>query len=239
MQQEEPKTSNEEKADFCRLLKQILAKEIHEDMFLSDPVLNRRLMLICQSVTRNKDDAEEIANTVRYKIAKKIAKFKPDYEKPDANFFAWLRTIARRTAIDFSRPKSNSILYVNERAEELRDIHDQTINVAEEFDRQAAVRRFEAKVKKSDEQTQAIMKYYLEDYSLREIAELSEIQCSHVTVRKRVRDFLAEFFAEEDKLLAANVDRKDDQPSGAREKGDQTSELEEESDTPSARKTGS
>lgn len=238
--QDKPKTSNEEKAEFCKLLRQKLAKEITDNTFLSDPVLNRRLILICQSVTKNKADADEITNTVRLKISEKIAKFKPDYEKPYGNFFAWVRTIARRLVIDGSRHKT--IQYVYESTEDVRYLHDKTIDVAEEFDRQAAIRRFEAMAEKSDAQTQAIMKYYRQGYSLREITQLgdSEIQCSHVTVRKRVSDFLAEFFIEEDKLLATNVDRKDDQPSGPREKkSDQTSGLQAESGAPPAQRTGS
>jgi RNA polymerase sigma factor (sigma-70 family) len=226
---QEIQTTSGEDADFRELLKKLQSGEIQTDALLLNPVFQRRLPSICQNLSRNPADADDLTNHMRQVVCEKLDQFEPQYAKPYGNFFNWVTRIARNKYIDDYRRKSARP--EDSQLDETYAIEDVQVDIEAEAARHEAIDRFWAFVGKHDDVTQKIMHYHLADYSLREIQDKlagEGIPLSHVAIGNTQRKVVADFLMSEDIRIAAMVARKGEHQSRGREKAG-----------PSARKTGS
>lgn len=229
MHHDEPQTTTGEDADFRKLLRDLFNGRETTDALLINPVFQRRVPSICQTVTRNAFDADDLANHVRLVVCDKFHLFEPKYEKPYGNFFNWVTRIARNKVIDDYRRR---MVRPEDELDETYVVEDLTVDIEADAERRETIERFWSFVGELDPVTQKIMHYHLEDYSLREIEEklaAEGIKMSHVAIGNAQKRVVADFFARENTRNATMIVRKGQHQSRGREKGD----------PPSARKTGS
>jgi RNA polymerase sigma factor (sigma-70 family) len=210
---DQPEKTKED-ADFCEMLKQVKSRQQSRDALLINPVFKRRVPSICQNFTRNAADADDLTNHVRMTIFERLDLFEPIYEQPYGNFFSWVTRIARNKAIDDYRRKRVS--YGDIRPEDLFDVADDKIDIQTQIEKREAVERFWTFVSTLDPVRQAIIRFRLEDYSLRKIQEkLAEqgIDLSHVAIATHARNIIDSFIASENARLAAMIERKSEHQS--------------------------
>lgn len=207
---DDPQTTSGEDAEFRELLKQLASGQQSKDALLINKTFKRRVPSICLTLTRNAADADDLANHVRFVVCDKFDLFEPNYEMPYGNFFNWVTRIARNKTIDDFRRRS--LAYGDTRPEEMFDLRDDSVDLEAEAEQREAVERFWAFASKLEPTTQKILQYHLQDYSLREIAEMlahEGIQYSHVAVGSLLRKVFASFIASENARLDAIIARKD------------------------------
>jgi RNA polymerase sigma factor (sigma-70 family) len=219
-----------EEVDFRQLLKQLLSGEQTKEALLLNTVFQRRVPIICQGFALNAADADDLTNYVRLAVCERLDQFKPNYQRRFGNFFNWVSRIARNQAIDnFSRTVGRQ---GDGQAEKVYAVQDE-VDIEAEAEHHEAIERFWTFVDKRDAVIQKIMRYHLEDHSLREIGEklaAEGIRLSHVAIGNLVRNVLADFMASENARHPGTIARKGKYLARGRgrERGD-----------PSARKTGS
>jgi RNA polymerase sigma factor (sigma-70 family) len=206
-------TDNREEVDFRKLLEDVIAGREAFYALFNLPVFKERLRIKCKLSTDNEADADELYNSVLFKISLKIADFEPDFDADEyGKFFRWLAVIVRNARCDNLRRKN--IEFHNQRPEEISNLADTGMSpalAAERAERDRRFHRFIANIE--SDRDRKILEYALEDLSLREVQSrlLAEgISCSHTTVADVVRR-LTQFFVNED--LELNVTRKPDKRS--------------------------
>jgi DNA-directed RNA polymerase specialized sigma24 family protein len=203
-------TDNREEVDFRKLLEDVKAGREAFYALFNLPVFKQRLNTICKFSTDNVADADELYNTVLFKISLNIADFEPDFDADEyGRFFCWLAVIARHATCDNLRRKKFD--FDDQRPEEILNLADTGISPVLAAERAEWDRRLRGFIKNIEsERDRKILQYALEDLSLREIKSklLAEgIPCSHTTVAN-VIDRLKQFFINE-----FNVSRKPDKRS--------------------------
>lgn len=197
-----------ENGGFCTLLREVQGDHKPIDALFEDPIFRIKFRLIVAAHRQKPEDAEELANDIRYKVWHSLPRFEPDYTYDYGNFFAWLRRMTRNRFLDtlpnddaeFSDPEDllqiadskidveAGVLYY-ERVEEL----ERCINTLPERDKLAATH------------------YVLEGLSSRETADrLTEagFPCTHVSALKWVRDGLKPFFPNAEAFSIEDLERK-------------------------------
>jgi len=227
---DDPLTSSGEDADFRRFLADLKTDKQKKEVLLGNPLFIRRVRLICRTLIKNPDDLEDFFSRVSFKAFDNFEGFEPHYDQPYANFFAWVRRIARNLAISDSRHKSPT--YSDERPEEILDLQDGRIDIASDVEVDEALERFFVLVRELAPMDQRIVELWVEGecleergYSLREIQQRLADEgyyCAHVTVGNVLKRVTQEFIKREDSYARGltTVSRKGEQRSGLREKGD-------------------
>ena len=206
-------TDNREEVDFRKLLEDVIAGREAFYALFNLPVFKERLRIKCKVSTDNEADADELYNTVLFKISLKIADFEPDFDADEyGKFFRWLAVIVRNARCDNLRRKNFE--FHDQRPEEILNLADTSITPEMAAERAERDRRFRRFIKNLEsERDRKILEYALEGLSSREIRDklLAEgISYSHTTVVNVIHR-LTQFFVNED--LELNVPRKPDKRS--------------------------
>jgi RNA polymerase sigma factor (sigma-70 family) len=198
-----------EDSDFQRLLHEVLdldgSKSV--DALLEHPVFKRRGKIICQTLTRNQADAEDLFEEVCIRVWQNMLdKFTLHETYEYGGFFAWVRTIAQHKFLDdLDKVKAQ---FDDKRAEDL-SIKDSRVDIEGELLR----REREEEVKRTieslpREQRLAAKLYILKGRSSRRTAQVLNrlgIECSHVTIITWVRDGLKPLFPERESSVVKTV----------------------------------
>ncbi len=129
-------------------------------------------------ITRNNEDAEEIAQDVFLKVFQSIKNF-----KGDAKFSTWLYRIAYNSAISKVRKKKISLSNIDDyelAEDDVENIYDDFSNL-ENLDKQKYLKHAIAQL--NNEDSLVITLYYLNEHSIDEISELTGMSKSNVKVR--------------------------------------------------------
>lgn len=188
-------TPTAEDCDFRSLINEIKTGHKPTEALLENPTFIRRVRLICQTLEKNSADGDELFNDVGTKVWRGFSQFSPDDSKPYANFFAWVREIARNTFFD--RVRRKSLDYVDTPSDEQLHITAQ-IDLEDEY----LEREFEVSLKRyvnglPDNRHRLAVEYFLAGLTFREIeVQMAKhgIENTHVTFRYWIRDALKTFF---------------------------------------------
>ncbi|RLD80579.1 MAG: hypothetical protein DRJ10_07235 [Bacteroidetes bacterium] len=142
-------------------------------------------------ITRNKEDTEEIAQDVFLKAYQSIKSF-----KGDSKFSTWLYRIAYNMAISKVRKKKLPISSIEDYEladNEIKQVYDD-FELIESSDKKKYLEK--AINQLSVEDSMVITLYYLNEYSIDEISELTDMGKSNVKVRlhrarKKMFDYLS------------------------------------------------
>lgn len=147
---------------------------------------------VCLNILKTKPDAEEATQDTFIKAYKKLGSY-----KDESKFSSWLYKIAYRTCLDMLRKRKNTT-DIDEVAYGLAD----TTTVAGELEQDEMKTQLKAAIKKlSPREAGMITMYYLEELSVKELAETTGIQLSNVKVvlfraRKKLASIISEEYAE-------------------------------------------
>ena len=209
---EKNQSESGEDANFRALLKKVKADELKIDALLENSVFIRRLNLICNTISYNPADAEDLYSRVAEKVWRKFSLFEPDYSHPYGKFFAWVRKIAQNKFYDSYRRKT--LIISDTTPEELSNVADKKVSIEVELERRQLDEKFRKFIASRETNQQLIVRCYLEYNSFRATEQALKahgIYYSHVTIQKIVRDILDEFFKE------IRIPRKGEKPSDPRE----------------------
>lgn len=136
-------------------------------------------------LVKSEQDAEDILQDTYIKILEKLSQYQ---YKGESSFAAWTSTIASNTALDFLR-KKRPILF-----SELAENEEFTFDAADESVEFQPEKQYDKKETSeivsmllselAEEQRICILLFYLQDLSIKEIAE--QCQCSENTVKSRL-----------------------------------------------------
>jgi len=136
-------------------------------------------------IVKSKQDAEDIIQDTYIKILEKL----PQYQYKGKNSFAaWVSTIASNTALDFLRKKQPTLFSeLSEDKEFIFDIADESVvfQPEKQYDKKETSEIVSMLLSElSEEQRICILLFYLQNLSIKEIAE--QCQCSENTVKSRL-----------------------------------------------------
>jgi RNA polymerase sigma-70 factor (ECF subfamily) len=133
---------------------------------------------IANRILKSREDAEEIAQDVFLKAFQSLQKF-----KREAKFSTWLYRIAFNTAISKTRKKRIEISAIDDYTIE-NYTFDEILDDFEEFNLDDKRKYFEAALKKIPEGDGVLLSmFYLQELSIEEISEISELSVSNVKVK--------------------------------------------------------
>ena len=164
----------------------ILEQGSEEALFKLVKRYERQVFSLCYRVIRNREEAEEAAQDVFLKAAAQLKKL-TDLER----FAPWLMRIAYHRAIDYARLVKHKPVDLDEKDwERLTDEIERTpVESAEDMDRKALIEWVLQQLPAID--NAIITLHYLQGYSLKEVAEATNLSLSNVKVKLyRVRPLL-------------------------------------------------
>jgi RNA polymerase sigma-70 factor (ECF subfamily) len=129
------------------------------------------LIIHCERLVKDRDDAEDIAQRAFIKAYEKIAVFDPSH----ARFSTWLYKIATNMALDFLRANKRQLPTETEDIETLSPVY-----LTAEKDEQVREVRAAVAVLMPPEQRQAIQLYYWEGKSYQTIAKEMDVPINTV-----------------------------------------------------------
>lgn len=134
---------------------------------------------IVQKVISQREEAEEVAQDVFIKAYRTLRSF-----KGESKFSTWLYTIAYRTAIDYARKKKYPISSI-EREDGVLQIADTNSPMPNEKMQQSNLRELLNKQIKNlkPEAASVVTLHYLQEKSVKEIAEITGLSLSNVKVK--------------------------------------------------------
>ncbi len=152
--------------------------------------------------TKNREDAEEVAQDIFIKAYRALADF-----KGNSKFSTWLYTIVNNTCITFLRKKKLETYSLdNEKVFEVADSQDSGLraNLVEQKSRAAMVNNAIALLGPDD--AEIITLFYKAEQSLEEIAQILRLETNTAKVRlhrarTRLKEKMETYFAEEVKDL--------------------------------------
>ncbi|MFI5186674.1 MAG: RNA polymerase sigma factor [Chitinophagales bacterium] len=148
--------------------------------------------------TKNREDAEEVAQDIFIKAYRSLADF-----KGTAKFSTWLYTIVNTTCITFLRKKKLDVRSLDdEKTFEVADSQDSGLraNLVEQKSRQNMVNEAIAMLNPDD--AQIITLFYKNEQSLEEIGRILRLEVNTAKVRlhrarTRLKEKMEKYFAEE------------------------------------------
>lgn len=147
---------------------------------------------VCLNILKTKPDAEEATQDTFIKAYKKLATY-----KDESKFSSWLYKIAYRTCLDMLRKRKSTI-----------DIEDVSYSLADskqialELEKYEMQQQLKAAIRKlSPKEAGLITMFYLEEFSVKELAETTGIQLSNVKVilfraRKKLASIISAEYAD-------------------------------------------
>lgn len=128
---------------------------------------------VCLNILKNKPDAEEATQDTFIKAYKKLATY-----KDESKFSSWLYKIAYRNCLDMLRKRKNTT-DIDEVAYGLAD----SGNVSGELEQDEMKQQIRAAIKElNPREAGLITMFYLEELSVKELAETTGMQLSNVKV---------------------------------------------------------
>lgn len=129
-------------------------------------------------ITRNREDAEEVAQDVFLKAFGKLGSF-----KGDSKFSTWLYRIAFNVAVSFTRKKSMLTVPISDNEREI-GVEEPGASQLLGLDHREQQRLIEMTLEQLDELESVIITlYYTEDCSVEEISGITGLSPSNVKVR--------------------------------------------------------
>jgi RNA polymerase sigma factor (sigma-70 family) len=193
--------------DFCSLLHEIRLGITPIDDLFENPLFKRRVRVMIAAHQRKPEDAEELENDIRLKLWRSFERFKPDYTKDYGNFFAWLRTIVRRSFLDTLKKR---LVFGGERPEDLSPAELKS-NAEREF-REAELRKeLQECIDSSPKREGTAVTCFLHGLTSREAADVltsAGFDCTHVTAIAWARDALSAYFLNQSACTKQDVARK-------------------------------
>lgn len=130
---------------------------------------------IAFQITRNREDAEEVAQDSFVKVYQSINKF-----NNDSKFSTWLYSIVYNTAISKTRKKKLMTVYIDNQYHSIEDTQD-SLNCLKTSEQKKYI---ELALDRLNADDRAIVSlYYIEEKSITEIAEITGIKMSNVKVK--------------------------------------------------------
>ncbi|NNE02259.1 MAG: sigma-70 family RNA polymerase sigma factor [Eudoraea sp.] len=129
-------------------------------------------------ITKNREDAEEIAQDTFLKVFKALASF-----KGESKFSTWVYKIAYYGSLDYLKKKQRKVETV---AVDISEVHNLSSleSVLEDIDRKERMEVLKAAVEKLSEKDSAIVTlYYFEELSIKEIAVITGLTTEVLKVR--------------------------------------------------------
>lgn len=198
-----------ENGGFCTLLREVQGGRKPIDALFEDPIFRSKFRPIIAAHRQKPEDAEELANNIRYKVWHSLPRFEPDYTHEYGKFFAWLRTVTRNSFLDTLL--NDDAEFIDDRAEDL-PIPDPKIDLEARVLYNERVDELERCTNTLPERERmAVTHYVLEGLSSRETTDRlikAGFPCTHVTVLKWVRDGLKPFFPNAEAFSIEDLERK-------------------------------
>ncbi len=147
---------------------------------------------IALKVVRTREEAEEVAQDVFLKVYQQLSTFE---EK--SKFSTWLYTIAYRTAIDYARRKRPEAHSLDDGDSYLQLEDKQGVNPAEALQREDLKDQLSEAISRLKPVDAAIVTlFYLNDASVKEIAEITALSVSNVKTKlHRLREALRQLLS--------------------------------------------
>lgn len=141
---------------------------------------------ICNSYCNNKNDREDLAQEILYQLLKSYHSFNPEHQ-----FTTWMYRVALNVAISFYRKtKTGSVIKLVDRYEDKEDQCEGTMQLENNI---IILQRFIGELKELDK---ALMIFYLESKSYKEISEILGITETNVATKiSRIKDTLKQKFS--------------------------------------------
>jgi RNA polymerase sigma-70 factor (ECF subfamily) len=141
---------------------------------------------ICNSYCSNKNDREDLAQEIIYHLLKSYPSYKREFK-----FSTWMYRVALNVAISFYRKKKTADTVTYESV--LPDHKEDTYSSADGENNLAILERFINELK---ELNKALMIFYLESRSYKEIAEILGISETNVATKiSRIKETLKQKFS--------------------------------------------
>ena len=155
--------------------------EIVEKIYSNQDILNR----ICFSFFNEKADREDLFQEIVYRVLKAYGDF-----NHKSSFSTWLYRIALNTAITY-RKKKRHVFFENENQTFIAD-------KSGDYDMDEDIALLYRAISKLNRVEKAIILLYLDEYSYREIAEITGYSSSNISVKihrikKKLHDLYIQF----------------------------------------------
>ena len=144
-----------------------------------------KLLTIIMKIVENREDAEDITQEVFIKVFKSLEQF-----KGDAEFSTWLYRVAYNTTLSELRKRKFSFVLIDDNT---FMGNEPSVESIDEMDSEQRLACLDTALKRlSPDDAFLITLYYLEEQSIDEISEISNLSVSNVKVRlHRIRKKLA------------------------------------------------
>lgn len=145
----------------------------------------RMVFTIVSKIVTNTEDAEDITQEIFIKIYQSLAKFRGDSE-----FSTWLYRIAYNTAITEVRKTKREFISFDDMAEKVPDV--EISDTIDDLNTEERLEYLDAVLKQlNPEDALLITLFYLNNQSVQEISEISNLSQSNVKVKlHRTRKFM-------------------------------------------------